>query len=192
MAGAADYAVRRALQQSPEQAQAASQQDFGGAVHPVGNAFGVTNTPGYQGEATQRAQQIAGNMIGKGVNAVAGATGLPQQDVSNMAGSLSLLVPEAAHLAAPLARGVANEVGYAASAAGQGLKYAGGAIGDAATDAARTAGQTAVDFGNAVGTVTGLKGPEAPALTNEPVVTGAPGRGSVGAAVTSFSQQAAA
>lgn len=111
MAGAADYAVRRAFQQSPEQAQAASQQDFGGAVHPIGNAFGVTNTPGYQGEATQRAQQIAGNVIGKGVNAVAGATGLPQQDVSNMAGSLSMLVPSAVKAVVPIVRGVASNVG---------------------------------------------------------------------------------
>lgn len=111
MAGAADYAVRRALQQSPEQAQAASQQDFGGAVHPIGNAFGVTNTAGYQGEATQRAQQIVGNVIGKGVNAVAGATGLPQQDVSNMAGSLSMAIPSAVKAAVPIVRGVASNIG---------------------------------------------------------------------------------
>lgn len=94
-AGAVDYAARRALQQSPQQAQAASQNDFGGALHPVGNAFGVTNTPGYQNEATQRAGQAVGGVINKGVNAVANATGLPQQDVANMAGSLSLAVPGA-------------------------------------------------------------------------------------------------
>ena len=94
-AGAADYAVRRAFQQSPEEAQAASGRDFGGAVHPVGNAFGVTNTPGYQNEASQRLQQAVGGVVGKGVNAVASATGAAPQDVANMAGSLSLAVPGA-------------------------------------------------------------------------------------------------
>ena len=117
-AGAADYAVRRALQQSPEQAQAASGRDFGGAVHPVGNLFGVTDTPGYQGEATQRAQQAIGGAVGQGVNAVANATGLPQQDVANMAGSLSLAVPGAVKgvvkAVAPAARAAASFVGDAA------------------------------------------------------------------------------
>ncbi|MFM0013708.1 hypothetical protein [Paraburkholderia sediminicola] len=118
VAGSADYAIRRALQQSPEQAQAASGRDFGGAVHPVGNLFGVTNTPGYQGEATQRAQQAVGGVVGQGVNAVASATGLPQQDVANMAGSLSLAVPGAVkgvvRAVAPAARAAASFVGDAA------------------------------------------------------------------------------
>lgn len=92
-AQAADYAVRRAAGQNPEQAQGSSQGDFGGASHPVGNLFGVTNTPGYQNEASQRAQRAVGGVIGQGVNSVANATGLPMQDVANMAGSLSLAVP---------------------------------------------------------------------------------------------------
>lgn len=96
MAQQADYAVRRAFQQNPQQAQAASQGDFGASTHPVGNAFGVTNTPGYQGEATQRAAGAIGNVVGQGVNAVASATGAAPQDVANMAGSAALLVPGAA------------------------------------------------------------------------------------------------
>jgi Transglycosylase SLT domain len=197
-AASADYAIRRAFQQNPEQAQAASQSDFGGAVHPVGNAFGVTNTPGYQGEASQRATQAVGNVVNKGVNAVAGATGLPSQDVANMAQSASLLVPSMAHLATPVARAAANEVGYAASAAGQGVKAAAGAVGSAAGDAARAVGQTASDFGNAVGTATGIKAPEAPSTNfgSSPAAQAAQGvaggRGSVGAAGTPFAQQAAA
>lgn len=122
-AGAADYAVRRAFQQSPEQAQAASQGDFGGAVHPVGNAFGVTNTPGYQNEASQRLQQAAGGIVGKGVNAVANATGAAPQDVANMAGSLSMLVPGMAHMAtdaaAPIVRNAAGGLSEAAEATAQ-------------------------------------------------------------------------
>lgn len=146
-AGAADYAVRRAFQQSPAQAQAASNQDFGGAVHPVGNALGVTNTPGYQNEASQRIQQAVGGVVGKGVNAVAGATGAAPQDVANMAGSLSMLVPGMAHMAtnaaAPIVRNAAGGLSEAAEAGAQ-------------------------------------------------PVSGVAGRGSVGAAGTSFAQQAVA
>ncbi|WP_104656518.1 lytic transglycosylase domain-containing protein [Ralstonia insidiosa] len=90
-----DYAIRRALQQTSEQASQGAANDFGGSVHPVGNLFGVTNTPGYQGEASQRAMGAVGNVVQKGSAAVANATGLPQQDVENMAGSLSMLAPGA-------------------------------------------------------------------------------------------------
>jgi len=198
-AGAADYAVRRAFGQNPQQAQQSSAGDFGGSVHPVGNAFGVTNTPEYQNEASQQATQAVGNVVGKGVNAVASATGLPPQDVSNMVGSASMLVPGAAHLAAPLAKGVANEIGYAASAAGQGIKAAAGAVGDAASDAAKAVGQTAGDLKNATSVATGIKTPQqvateqAAGQASIPVVgAGAAGRPSMGAAGTSFAQQAAA
>lgn len=111
----ADYAVRRALQQSPQQAQQGSAGDFGGSVHPFGNLFGVTNTPGYQNEASQKLAGLAGNAINKGASAVANVTGLPQQDVSNMAGSLSMLAPGAVKAAAPIAREVAGVAGDAAA-----------------------------------------------------------------------------
>jgi hypothetical protein len=96
MAQQADYAVRRAFQQTPQQAEQAAAGDFGASTHPIGNAFGVTNTPGYQGEATQRAQAAIGDKVGQGVQAVANATGAAPQDVANMAGSAALLVPGAA------------------------------------------------------------------------------------------------
>lgn len=138
-AGAADYAVRRAFQQSPEQAQAASGRDFGGAVHPIGNALGVTNTPGYQNEASQRLQQGVGGVVGQGVNAVASATGAAPQDVANMAGSLSLLVPSMAHVAtgvaAPIVRDAAGGLSEAAEA---GAQPAGGVAGRASIGAAGT------------------------------------------------------
>lgn len=111
----ADYAVRRALQQSPDQAQQGATGDFGGSIHPVGNLFGVTNTPGYQNEASQKLSGLVGGAVNKGATAVANATGLPQQDVSNMAGSLSMLVPSAVKAAAPIARNVARVAGDAAA-----------------------------------------------------------------------------
>jgi len=114
----ADYAVRRALQQSPDQAQQGATGDFGGSIHPFGNLFGVTNTAGYQNEGSQRLASLAGNAINKGATAVSNATGLPQQDVSNMAGSLSMLVPGAVkagvRAAMPIARNIASVAGDAA------------------------------------------------------------------------------
>lgn len=111
----ADYAVRRALQQSPDQAQQGATGDFGGSIHPVGNLFGVTNAPGYQNEASQKLSGLVGGAINKGATAVAKATGLPQQDVSNMAGSLSMLVPGAVKAAVPIARDMAGVAGEAAA-----------------------------------------------------------------------------
>ncbi len=94
-----DYAVRRAFQQSPQQATQGAANDFGNSTRPIGNAFGVTNTAGYQDEATQRAAGAVGSVVNQGATAVANATGLPQQDVANMAGSLALAVPGAAKAA---------------------------------------------------------------------------------------------
>lgn len=192
------YALARASGMTPDEATAQAAH-FGGAVHPVGNAFGVTNTPEYQNEATQRAQQAVGNVVGNVVNAVANATGAAPQDVANMAGSLAMAAPGAIKAAAPLAGdaveavvpGAAHLVSQIPAAVSGAAKSAAGAVGSAA----RAAGETAADFGNAVGTVTGLKAPEAPALTNAPVSAApgvAGGRGSVGAAGTPFAQQAAA
>lgn len=115
LAQSGDYALRRAFQQSPEQAHQAAASDFSGASHPVGNLFGVTNTVGYQNEASQRLASLAGGAINKGATAVANATGLPQQDVANMAGSLSLLAPGAVKAAAPVARDVIGAAGEAAT-----------------------------------------------------------------------------
>jgi hypothetical protein len=104
---AGDYAVRRALQQTPQQAEQGAAGDFGGSIHPVGNLFGVTNTAGYQNEGSQQLAQLAGGALNKGATAVANATGLPQQDVTNMAGSLSMLAPGAVKAVAPVARDAA-------------------------------------------------------------------------------------
>jgi hypothetical protein len=194
------YALARASGMTPEEASAQAAQ-FGGAVHPVGNAFGVTNTPEYQNEITQRAQQAVGGIVNKGVNAVAGATGLPAQDVGNMAGSLALAAPGAIKAGIPLAGqaveavvpGAAHLVSQIPGAVAGAARGAAGAVGNAA----RAAGETASDFGNAVGVATGLRTPEEQAAANlaatqtQAAAVNA-GRGSVGAAGASFAQQAAA
>ncbi|NIE67479.1 lytic transglycosylase domain-containing protein [Burkholderia sp. Ax-1719] len=106
---AVDYAARRALQQTPQQAEQASQNDFGGSQHLIGNALGITNTAGYQGEASQKLSQLAGNVMGKGAQAVSSATGgaVSPQDAGNMLSSLAMLAPGAIKGAAPIARDAA-------------------------------------------------------------------------------------
>jgi hypothetical protein len=196
MAQQGTYALARASGMTPEEATAQAAH-FGAAVHPIGNLAGVTNTPEYQNEATQRAQQAIGGVVNKGVNAVANATGAAPQDVANMAGSLALAAPGAIKAGVPLAgqaiEAVVPGAAHLVSQIPGAVAAAARGVANAAGGAARAVGETASDFGNAVGAVTGLKAPEAPALTNAPVAeAGAAGRGSVGAAGTSFAQQAAA
>lgn len=114
IAQSGDYAIRRAFQQSPEQAQQGSEHDFGGAIHPVGNLFGVTDTQGYQNEASQRLAKTFSGVANKGITAVSNATGLPQQDVANMAGSLSMLAPKVVPKIGAAASDIKNIVGEAA------------------------------------------------------------------------------
>ncbi|ARU23740.1 hypothetical protein RSSE_c3359 [Ralstonia solanacearum] len=92
-----EYAVRRALGQSPEQAQQGSEHGIGAffqnpvakAVNGIGQLFGdntdIRNTVGYQNEASQGLMRLVGQGIEKGSNVVANVTGLPAQDISNMA-----------------------------------------------------------------------------------------------------------
>jgi len=109
-----EYAVRRALGQSPEQAQAGSENGIGAffnqpvakAVNGIGRLFGdntdIRNTAGYQGEASQRLMGAVGQGIQAGSQAVSNATGIPVQDVSNMAQTGLMAVPALAKRAAPV------------------------------------------------------------------------------------------
>lgn len=110
----ADYAVRRAFQQSPEQAQKSSEGDFGRASHPIGTLFGVTDAPNYQQEATHRVAGVVGDVANKGVTAVAQATGMPQQDVANMANTLALAAPKVIPRLGAVAADIKNVAGEAA------------------------------------------------------------------------------
>jgi hypothetical protein len=82
----AAYPLARAFGRTPEQATAetTSPKDV------IGTAFGITQDPAYQGEASRQAM----GAIGEGMQAVARpistATGLPESDVSNMMGSAML------------------------------------------------------------------------------------------------------
>ena len=65
VAGMATYAGARAIGQTPEQAQQYQQQVVSATDKPFGKAFGVTETPGYKGEATQQLMNFIGENVGK-------------------------------------------------------------------------------------------------------------------------------
>ena len=81
VAGMATYAGARAIGQTPEEAGKTQQQVVSAVDKPFGKAFGVTETPGYKGEATQQLMNFIGENIGKGADYISQATGVPKQDV---------------------------------------------------------------------------------------------------------------
>ena len=91
---------------TPEQAQAEMQRVQNVFGQPFGKAFGVADTPEYQQEASRQLFDFIGQNIQKGTSWIAKKTGIPQSDVENIAGSLSLGAPK---LATPLRR-VATDV----------------------------------------------------------------------------------
>lgn len=108
-AGMIAYPVARAFM-SPDEASAKAQQIVGAIDKPFGKAFGVTETPEYRGEASQRLIAFIGENVNKGAQWISQQTGLPVSDVENMIGTLSLAAPAAvkpvagkvAELAAPV------------------------------------------------------------------------------------------
>lgn len=108
------YNLARAAGRSPEQAtqETASPKDY------LGRAFGITQDPAYQQEASRQAMNAVGGAVQDyAVKPIASATGLPEQDVSSMVNSVGLAAGPVA------ARGV--------GAVGSGLKTAGTAVADA-------------------------------------------------------------
>lgn len=89
VAGSVTYAGARALGKTPEQATQLEQQVVGATDKPFGKAFGVTETAGYQGEATRQLMDFIGQNVSKGAEWIAQKTGLPTSDVQNMIGTLT-------------------------------------------------------------------------------------------------------
>jgi len=108
------YAGVRALEgvglAKPGQAAQGRQAVLDQFSSPVGKTLGVTNTPEYQNEASQRIGAYIGEHIGKGAKWIAQQTGLPETDVENMAFSLGFAVPGAAKGALKVAAPVAKKV----------------------------------------------------------------------------------
>lgn len=111
VAGMATYPVARAFS-SPEEASALTERVVGAVDKPFGKAFGVADTPEYQGEAAQQLITFIGENISKGAEWISEKTGLPISDVENMIGTASLVAPAAVK---PLAR-TASELASTAAA----------------------------------------------------------------------------
>jgi hypothetical protein len=81
IAGMATYGGARAIGQTPEQAQQLQQQVVSSVDKPFGKAFGVTETPGYKGEATQQLMNFIGENVNKGADYISQATGMAKPEV---------------------------------------------------------------------------------------------------------------
>lgn len=109
VAGMATYPVARAFM-PPEEAQATTESVVGAVDKPFGKAFGVTETPEYQGEASQQLIAFIGENVNKGAQWISQQTGLPVSDVENMIGTLSLAAPVVARPLANKAAELTNAV----------------------------------------------------------------------------------
>ena len=87
------YAGSRAFGASPAQATASSQAAAAPFEQPFGRTFGVTQTPEYKGEASQRLTAFIGENVQKGSKWISEKTGVPETDVENMLGTLLMAAP---------------------------------------------------------------------------------------------------
>lgn len=89
IAGQAAQAIVRPFT-TPQRAEQIGQQISSAVSQPFGKAFGVTETPGYKGEASQQLMNFIGENVSKGADWIAQKTGLPIEDVRNMVGTLGM------------------------------------------------------------------------------------------------------
>jgi hypothetical protein len=187
VAGMVTYAGARAAGQTPEEAEATKGKVVSAIDRPFGKAFGITETPEYKGEATQRIMQFIGENVDKGADWISKQTGIPKQEVQ--------YYMELGLTAAPFSKTVQREVGMA----GQAVKQAGGKVLQATKDVTPAAVQRGVGATvEAIAPGTTRMPPRAPTLgaPGQPMPPGAaapgaavsaikpPGRASVGAAGT--------
>lgn len=125
VSGGMTYAFARAMQQSPEKAAALQKQVSDYYGQPFGRAFGVTQTPAYQGEAANQLMNFIGQNINKGSEWISKQTGLPVSDVENMIGSIT---PAVAPYAAKGLAQAGKVIGSEAQMAGQALKQGAGKV----------------------------------------------------------------
>lgn len=95
------YPVARALQMSPQEATQAIGGITRAVEQPFGKAFGVTQTPEYQQEASRQLMDFIGANINKGAKWISQQTGLPEADVSNMIGTATIAAPNVLAAAKP-------------------------------------------------------------------------------------------
>ena len=122
----AAYPLARAyygLSMSPEAAAAKAKQETTSPKDIIGGALGITQTPGYQNEASRRALQAVGETVQPyvepAIQKTAQVTGLPQYDVEALANLIGMAVaPGASRAISRTTRAVAREGAEAARFAG--------------------------------------------------------------------------
>lgn len=86
------YATERLLQKSPEEAEKIAQRVSAPSENIIGRTLGITEDPAYQKETSRKLMNFVGENISKGAGWISEKTGLPVQDVENIANSLSFAV----------------------------------------------------------------------------------------------------
>jgi len=101
------YPVARALGQTPTEAATTTGKIVGAVDQPFGKAFGVTQTPEYQAEASRKVMDFVSANVDKGSKWISQQTGIPEADVANMIGTGLLAAgPAAAKVTKPVASAV--------------------------------------------------------------------------------------
>lgn len=175
IAGMATYAGARVFQ-SPEEAAATQAKVVGALEKPIGKAAGVTETPEYKGEATQRLMEFIGENIAKGADWISQKTGLPKSDVEYYINTGLMAAP--ALKGTKVGQVIGREAGYVGEAARQAGAKIGEALPQRVTQAARGVTEAVLPGTTRAPTVAGA----APGMP--PVAPPVPptGRVSVGAA----------
>jgi len=122
IAGMVTYAGARAAGQTPEQAGATQARVTGAIERPFGKAAGVTETPEYKGEVTQRLMDFIGENVSKGADWISQQTGMAKPEVEYYM-NLGMAAPGGLRGTRPGAV-ISREAGYVADAA----KAAGGKV----------------------------------------------------------------
>ena len=104
------YATERLLQKSPQEAERIAEKVSAPSENIIGRTLGITEDPAYQKEASRKLMGFIGDNINKGADWISKQTGLPVQDVQNIANSLSFAV------APEVGKGVGKVVGKGAEA----------------------------------------------------------------------------
>jgi len=90
------YAGARAFGQTPQQAEQTASKASSYLENPIGQATGITQSPAYQQEGSRQLLNFISENIHKGSQWISNKTGMPVQDVENIANSLSFAaIPEA-------------------------------------------------------------------------------------------------
>jgi len=130
--------IGKNYQANPELMREISNRVAEAISNPVGKAFGVTNTPGYTGEASGQALRFISENIDKGADYLSQKTGLPAGDIR--------LMTDAILMRPGTALSTLREAGTAVKDVGRGYEAAATGIIDPNTSGAYNLGATVADL----------------------------------------------